>query len=98
MLQRSGDRDGPLRPDPIEHLEERRALRSTRVATGTLACPECDAPVVPDGPMSPAEPLVCPYCAHGGPVREFLSLTPPTRPTRVVVRLVQRLRLPGTHV
>jgi hypothetical protein len=70
--------------------EIRYRARSTQVATGTLACPHCDAPVAPAGPLSPAEWIACPFCAHGGPVRDFLSLEPPTRPARVVVRVAGR--------
>ena len=69
---------------------EQRIRRTERVATGTLACPACDAPVAPAGRMSPAEPVACPYCGHGGAVREFLSLAAPSRPARVAVRVVRR--------
>jgi hypothetical protein len=63
--------------------------RSTQVAVGTLACPACDAPVLPGpGPMHPADALACPLCPQTGRVRDFLSLTTPTRPARVVVRVV----------
>jgi hypothetical protein len=66
--------------------EERRASRSTVVATGTLACPVCDAPVSPGGrPLAPREPLQCPLCDHAGTVRDFLSLATPARPARVRV-------------
>ena len=66
--------------------EERRATRSTVVATGTLACPECDAPVSPGGrALSPAEPMRCPVCDHAGAVHDFLSLVTPSRPARVRV-------------
>jgi hypothetical protein len=75
--------------------EIRRPSRSTRVATGTLACPRCDAPVALAGPVAPAAPLLCPFCAYDGAVRDFLSLAPPSRPARVAVRLVARRRLPG---
>jgi hypothetical protein len=75
--------------------ELRRTTSATRVATGTLACPRCDAPVALARPVAPAEPLLCPYCAHDGAVRDFLSLAPPSRPARVAVRLVARRRLPG---
>jgi hypothetical protein len=75
-------RGGPARE------ELRRTSRSTRVATGTLACPRCDAPVALVGPVSPAAWLACPFCDHAGAVREFLSLAPPSRPARVVVRVV----------
>ena len=73
--------------------ELRRTTRSTRVATGTLACPHCDAPVALAGPVAPAAPLACPFCAHAGAVRDFLSLAPPARPARVAVRLVARRRI-----
>jgi hypothetical protein len=71
---------------------EYRPSRSLLLGTGTLACPHCDAPVLPAGPVSPVEPLACPYCGRRGPVRDFLSLAPPTRPARVEVRVVPRLR------
>jgi hypothetical protein len=73
---------------------ERRVARTTRLATGTMACPRCDAPVVPAGRVAPAHPLACPYCAHAGAVRDFLSLAVPSRPARVEVRVVSR-RLPA---
>ena len=73
--------------------EERRAGRSTHLATGTLACPRCDAPVALAGRrLSPSAALECPYCEHGGLLREFLSLEVPARPARVVVRVVERHR------
>ncbi len=66
--------------------EERRATRSTVLATGTLACPSCDAPVSPGGrALRPAEPMRCPVCARAGAVRDFLSLATPARPARVRV-------------
>lgn len=71
--------------------ERRPVTRSTHLALGTLACPDCDAPVLPPpGPFSPADPLDCAFCRHSAAAREFLSLGPPTRPTRVEVRVVQR--------
>ena len=73
--------------------EERRGARSTRLALGTLACPDCDAPVALSGRrLAPSAPLACPYCGHGGPLRDFLSLDPPARPARVQVRVVTRDR------
>jgi hypothetical protein len=68
--------------------ERRHAERSLRLATGTLACPTCDAPVLPSiGGMSLPDPISCGFCRHGGAVRDFLSLAEPTRPTRVTVRI-----------
>jgi hypothetical protein len=98
-FQRGIDGSDPDRPDRIGQVagayEHRRAARSLRLGSGTLACPRCDAPVAPGtGSLSPAEPLGCPFCSHAGPVRDFLSLTAPSRPARVEVRVVRRPRLP----
>lgn len=69
----------------VEIRPEKR--RGDVVATGTLACPSCDAPVAPIGAMRLTEALACPLCDHAGRVRDFLSLRQPTRPAHVVVRL-----------
>ena len=58
------------------------------MATGTLACPRCDAPVSPGTrALSPAEPIACPFCGEDGHVRDFLSLSTPTRPAHVEIRI-----------
>ena len=78
---------------PSAAQEEQRRSRAARLATGTLACPRCDAPVIlPVGTASPSQPLACPYCRHAGAVRDFLSLAAPTRPARVTVRVVHPRR------
>jgi hypothetical protein len=82
----------PLRPQSVERLagrhERRRTERAWHLATGTLACPACDAPVLPGpGGMSPRDLISCAFCRHVGAVRDFLSLAEPTRPTRVAVRV-----------
>jgi hypothetical protein len=69
------------------HYELRRSLAGREMATGTLACPSCDAPVLPAGVVSPPDPMSCGFCGQTGAVRDFLSLGEPTRPTRVVVRV-----------
>lgn len=70
----------------IDWLEQRPG-RSLHLAMGSLACPGCDAPVVPAaGPHAPSAPLACSYCGRDGAVRDFLSLALPTRPARVEVR------------
>jgi hypothetical protein len=74
--------------------EVRYRARSNRLAAGTLACPRCDAPVAPARRLSPAEWIACPFCGHAGAVRAFLSLAPPTRPARVVVRVYEARRTP----
>jgi hypothetical protein len=79
-------REDPL-PSDSGPREIRYRARSTQLAAGTLACPRCDAPVAPGRPLSPAESITCPFCTHSGAVREFLSLKPPTRAARVVVRV-----------
>ena len=71
--------------------EELRPSRSsTELATGTMACPECDAPVAPVGRMRPSDDAACPFCGTAGAVRDFLTLEDPARPARVVVRVVLR--------
>jgi len=97
-FERGIDGAEPLRPEPVGRIsgprEERRVGRSGLLAVGTLACPACDAPVAPsEASMSPAAPLCCPFCAHPGAVRDFLSLALPSRPARVEVRVVERSRL-----
>jgi hypothetical protein len=89
-LHRGIDGPDPVQPGPVGRLsgteEERRASRSLVMATGTLACPACDAPVAPAaGGVAPADPISCPYCHTTGAVRDFLSLSAPTRPARVAV-------------
>lgn len=76
-----------------EQLIEERRVRSGHLATGTLACPLCDAPVALAGAFAgPSDPLGCPYCDHAGAVRDFLSLGEPSRPARVAVRVISRRR------
>jgi hypothetical protein len=84
------DDAGPLRPAGAGTAgdHEHRPGRGTRLGTGTLACPACDAPVSP-GPhrLAPAAPLACPFCGNTGAVRDFLTLGAPTRPAHVVVKV-----------
>ena len=87
----------PVDPEPVGPIagieEERKVTRSWRMATGTLACPRCDAPVFPVGALAPTAPLGCPFCEHRGAVRDFLTLEPPARPARVEVRVIDRAGL-----
>jgi hypothetical protein len=73
----------------VAGLRDIRRSDATRpMAVGTLACPDCDAPTLPEPrPMSPVDRLWCGFCGREGRVRDFLSLGEPTRPTRVVVRV-----------
>jgi hypothetical protein len=80
------------RPQPIERLDGRHERHqresSWHLARGTLACPSCDAPVLPHPEAtSPSDRISCGFCREVGPVRDFLSLTAPTRPTHVAVRV-----------
>ena len=84
---------GSWTSDPHERsdqkwVQERRATRSDRLCEATVACARCDAPVaIGPEPLTITDALTCPFCGHHGPVREFLSLAIPTRPTRVVLRV-----------
>jgi hypothetical protein len=87
------DDSDSLRWEPVTraataHEEERRSTRSGRLGSGTLACARCDAPVALSGTASPTDILSCPFCRHRAPLRDFLSLAPPSRPARVEVRVV----------
>lgn len=93
-FERDADATDPLRARAVAPLRElRHDARSGSLGLGTLACPECDAPVaLGDRPLSPTHPLACPYCRHGARLRDFLSLASPSRPARVEVRVVARER------
>jgi len=96
-FHRGIDGSEPVRAEPVGRdagvQEFRRAAATGRLAAGTLACPRCDAPVaLAAGRVSPSDFMGCPFCAHGGAVRDFLSLAAPTRPAHVEVRVVQRFR------
>lgn len=85
----SGGPQQPLGPaDGAGPQELRLGVRSTTLGHGTLACPSCDAPVTPPQyPAAISTQLSCSWCDRSGPLRDFLSLSTPTRPTRVVVRV-----------
>jgi hypothetical protein len=91
------DGSRPIRPEEVEGPSgaqfERQVARTWHLAVGTLACPVCDAPVSPGSrPISPADPLACPMCDHSAAVRDFLSLGEPSRPARVIVRVIKPAR------
>jgi len=93
-LHRSNEGCDPLRPQAITRLarpEEDRLARTSCLGAGTLACPICDAPVALGmAAVAAADPMNCPFCLHGGAVRDFLSLCAPSRPAHVEVRVVLR--------
>lgn len=71
---------------PVGLHEERRTMRPWHIATGSLACPDCDAPIGLGGTsVAPADPITCPFCDHAAAVRDFLSLAAPARVPRVHV-------------
>jgi hypothetical protein len=70
----------------IEHPEQRWTARPFQLATGSLACPDCDAPVLLMAPRArPADDFACPFCELAGALRDFLSLAQPPRAPRVNV-------------
>jgi hypothetical protein len=78
----------PSRGSDQRLVEHRRATRTDRLGEATITCPRCDAPVtIGSGRLTLDAALSCPFCGRGGPVRDFLSLARPTRPTRVVLRI-----------
>jgi hypothetical protein len=88
-FHRRVERSDPVRTDPI--VRPAHVPLAWRLGTGTLACPRCDAPVaLAAGGATPADPLACPFCSHGGVLRDFLSLAAPARPARVELRVVPR--------
>ncbi len=84
--------DGGSRPRAgVAYEEQRRTIAGSLQTAGTLACPGCDAPIgIGEDPIRLTDELSCPFCARRGPARAFLSLRRPTRPQRVLVRLVVR--------
>lgn len=96
-LFRGIDGSDPIGSRPVARRvgarDVRRSEQGSHVATGTLACPECDAPVALAGArVFPTDALACPFCEHRAAVRDFLSLSAPARPARVTVHLVARTR------
>jgi hypothetical protein len=89
LFRRIGPDDGSERVGGLGGPEEiRQVARTTTLGVGTLACPDCDAPVSP-GPhrLAPSAALSCPYCGAHGAVRDFLTLGAPTRPAHVVIKV-----------
>lgn len=91
-LHRGIDGSDPVRTEPVSRVagveEERRLARTSRLDVGTLACPQCDAPVALTGLLTPTDLLACSFCEHTAAVRDFLTLGEPSRHTHVEVRVV----------
>jgi len=77
----------PVRGERVGRLHEEHQRRAGVFAIGSLACPRCDAPVSLGRALTPAEPLMCPFCFHDAAVKDFLSLATPARPAVVEVRV-----------
>jgi len=88
---RSGRDSGPADARAVTaSVQERRRAASDVLCAGTLACRGCDAPIaIGAQSLSLTDQLSCPFCQRRGPVRDFLSLTAPTRPAHVVVRVTR---------
>lgn len=71
----------------LRNGDEVRFSHDEETVAGTLACPACDAPVMPAGAVRLDEPLECGWCSQAGFVRDFLTLGEPSRPARVVVKV-----------
>jgi len=85
--QSLSERSGPA--TRAAAYEQARPDRCARLGVGTLACARCDAPIAAGcAPLLLTDRLQCPFCHNRGPVRDFLSLASPTRPARVVIRVV----------
>lgn len=78
-----GPRERRERLPGAEH--ERRGGRTWEVSGGTLACPQCDLPVMPAVAVAIADELRCPYCGHAASARDFLTISDEPRPARVRV-------------
>lgn len=86
-LHRTGGELEPVRGTGGAGTRLLRPATSAPVATGTFACPGCDAPGYLHRAYTPAEPYRCGYCGHEAPAREFLTLGGTVRPARVTVRI-----------
>jgi hypothetical protein len=75
----------PFAFDPEEHDPRARRVRAAdvgerrlvtdgvqRLAHGALACPACALPLAPQDSVGAGSGLVCPFCDHSAPAREFL--------------------------
>jgi hypothetical protein len=53
-----------------------RVLRDAphRIGSGAFACPACDLPLLPSGPVAVSATVHCPFCGAIGPARSFLRL------------------------
>jgi hypothetical protein len=76
LLGRSSDWDPLERGEGLEPAVEHKVLRaaSRPIGHGSFACPACDVPLLPAGPVSISASIECPFCAERSPARRFLRL------------------------
>jgi hypothetical protein len=76
LVRDSGDWPQPDRDRSARTGEQRKVIRHAvrNIARGALACPCCDLPLLPPGPVSVATPIECPFCGEERPARHFLRL------------------------
>ena len=63
------------RVDGSEAGAERRLLRDGKqvLAHGALVCPRCALPLAIGGQLPAGRDLVCAFCDHAAPAREFVA-------------------------
>jgi hypothetical protein len=53
-------------------VEQRPATRGAWLGMRSLACPQCDMPLVLSGPIGFSDLIACAFCETTAPTREFL--------------------------
>jgi hypothetical protein len=78
----------------IEPAVEHEVIRELRraIGHGSLACPSCDLPLLPNGTVTISAAIECPFCAERAPARSFLRLGAIDTPRNAVY---VRARLPS---
>jgi hypothetical protein len=76
LLREPSDWDQADRSQTTEPFVPHKVIRRSvlRLAGGALACPGCDLPVVPHGPIGISALLECPFCREAQPARQFLRV------------------------
>lgn len=76
LLREPSDWEHADRSHATEPFVPRKVVRRSfkRLAHGALACPACDVPLLPTGPIGIAAPLECPFCRETRPARQFLRI------------------------
>jgi hypothetical protein len=65
---------------------------SQRIGRGAFACPCCNLPLLPGGPVAVSAPVECPFCREVRPARHFVRLNAVDTPQNEVYL---RARLPA---